>query len=521
MKVSSSISKDNNRAAKFPFQWAIFLGLIVLSFLAMYRYVPPNYPVNRDSGIFLYTGQQIVAGKMPYLDFWDHKGPLIFYLNALGVGLGQRMGMWFVECFFLCVAAVAGYVLIRRNLGPWLALWGTIAWVYSFYVILAGGNLTEEYSLPFNLLSIVLFDQFLKNERKLLLVIIGLLTGANALLRPNNIGIQVIAIGIILFTDVLRARPSAFVKNLLSVGLGVLLVWAPTAAFFYQKNALSALIYAMINFNIEYARSVSAAGGSSNLPLFLLAVGWPGWYAIVGWAMLLLDLIRKHWSMPVPLMVLFLVGFPADFVLATLSNRPYLHYLLLLLPYFGLFNALFLSRVFQHFWKGENQIMKGGLTIVLGCTMLFSLWSGSQLMNRIDLAIPPIGENAQIVQYVTAHTSPADFVLVWGMEPSINFLAKRASPTRFEFQTIFYNDMPANLDMQNLFLADLEKNKPALIVITAENPFSEHVDQAFDAELERFPAGSRDVSRAFARYVGRYYEYAEDIQDWKIYRLRR
>ena len=38
----------------------------------------------RDGGFFLYAGSQIVDGKIPYVDFWDSKGPAIFFINALG-----------------------------------------------------------------------------------------------------------------------------------------------------------------------------------------------------------------------------------------------------------------------------------------------------------------------------------------------------------------------------------------------------------------------------------------------------
>jgi len=57
----------------------------------------------RDGGFFLYAGQQIVDGKLPYRDFWDSKGPGIFYINALGLflGDGSRWGVWLVDMFDL------------------------------------------------------------------------------------------------------------------------------------------------------------------------------------------------------------------------------------------------------------------------------------------------------------------------------------------------------------------------------------------------------------------------------------
>ncbi len=61
----------------------------------------------RDGGFFLYAGSQILSGKIPYVDFWDSKGPAIFYINALGlvprsgIALG-RVGRG--VCFCFCMA---------------------------------------------------------------------------------------------------------------------------------------------------------------------------------------------------------------------------------------------------------------------------------------------------------------------------------------------------------------------------------------------------------------------------------
>jgi hypothetical protein len=40
------------------------------------------YPLDHDQGVFMYLGRTILAGKMPYLDAWDNKPPLIHLLYA-------------------------------------------------------------------------------------------------------------------------------------------------------------------------------------------------------------------------------------------------------------------------------------------------------------------------------------------------------------------------------------------------------------------------------------------------------
>jgi hypothetical protein len=53
-----------------------------------------------DSSVFLTIAQGMLRGKTPYLDFFDHKGPLIYFINAAGLALGGFTGAWFLELFF-------------------------------------------------------------------------------------------------------------------------------------------------------------------------------------------------------------------------------------------------------------------------------------------------------------------------------------------------------------------------------------------------------------------------------------
>ena len=73
-------------------------GLVILFLFLpaslLYYGNPLDHLPGMDNGVFLYGGQQLLVGKTPYLDFWDHKGPLIYFINALGlmIGKGSRAG---------------------------------------------------------------------------------------------------------------------------------------------------------------------------------------------------------------------------------------------------------------------------------------------------------------------------------------------------------------------------------------------------------------------------------------------
>ncbi|NDJ78092.1 MAG: hypothetical protein GYB65_17730, partial [Chloroflexi bacterium] len=66
----------------------IALGLLVVAVVAQLPTVPAHFNDWADNGAYAYSAQVIRDGGMPYRDAWDHKPPLIAYLNALAFTVG-------------------------------------------------------------------------------------------------------------------------------------------------------------------------------------------------------------------------------------------------------------------------------------------------------------------------------------------------------------------------------------------------------------------------------------------------
>ncbi len=144
----------------------------------------PSNPVNmtlpsRDSGVFLYIGWRFLNGDMPYRDVWDHKPPLIYFVDALGIALTPHSlwGIWVLRFVFIFFTLFFIYKLLDREFGVYAAMAGAVILTSGLLTILEKGNVTEEYALVFQALCFWLFVRPWKKNPSPLLLLNGLWGG--------------------------------------------------------------------------------------------------------------------------------------------------------------------------------------------------------------------------------------------------------------------------------------------------------------------------------------------------------
>ncbi len=103
----------------------------------------------RDSGIFLYVSSRLLDGDALYRQVWDHKPPLVFWINALGLAFSGHSiwGVWVMQFAFLFLTCLLGYALVRRAFGRWPGAVALSAALLTLSYVLHGGNTTERMPL--------------------------------------------------------------------------------------------------------------------------------------------------------------------------------------------------------------------------------------------------------------------------------------------------------------------------------------------------------------------------------------
>ncbi len=453
----------------------LLLGSIVFVVLFPYNPKIQTFP-SRDSGVFLYTGWRVSQGEIPYLQVWDHKPPVIYYINALGLSLtpGQTLGVWLMEVVSLMAAAIFCYILLKQIFSLETAIFGSFLWLFTSYYLMAGGNLTTEYALPFQLVIIWLFY---KAEKQRVYdwygFLIGLLTSVLFFTRQNAIAIPC-AVGIYLFLNrILRKDIKSLSQNGLVVLLGGLLGIGIFAGYFALKGALPAFWDTAFLYNFSYVdertgmdRINALLQGLNQLENLGLAQ-----ISFAGWSAALVFLLFKKNQLKIecrPVLWMCILALPLELWMVSLGGRPRIPYFLTLLPVMTVLAGFSLWLIFEGVAKDVPKYATAGMLVV----MIISIWSVfyadySEILNQ---NISPSG-NLKLISYIKGHSDLQDYVLMWGAETEYNFVTRRTSPSRFVYQTPLYNLSDQNKVTE--FLKDVNTNQPRLIILRAEDRLSD------------------------------------------------
>lgn len=489
--------------------------LVAATLLALLPAIPANmvWPA-RDSGVFLYSGWRVQAGAIPYRDFWDHKPPLIYYIDAAGLALsaGTRWGVWSLEVVFLFVAAWLGFKTLKAYFGSACAFLASWIWLIALAPALQGGNLTEEFALPLQFFALYLLaaglDAGLTGKRGMLLGVAGALA---FFLKQTTTGLWV-AIPVLWTSDCMRGRAfRRWMAELAWTAAGAAPVNLVVVAFFASHRSLAEAWDAAFAFNLVYSagdvtpiarlihgiQGVSILGGAGLWELAVLGLGLGLLRVIVRGPG---DRLRS------PLISVAMIDLPVEIVFVSLSGRSNPHYYVSMLPALSVLAGATIwtaARFMGQHYPGN--VMRAAAILAAGLLA----WSSFAVLKiqTNQLASVPV-EYPLTASYVDASTPPDATLLVWGDEASINYMASRPSPTRFVYLFPLYQMGYGTKQLIAGFLRSLVQNPPDLIVDTSDSftPFMQFRNLT--------PSSSQDLA-----WLRSHYSPVQSIGSWTLYRL--
>lgn len=274
MKKEKKLIKKNEIYVLLLIVFIFLIGMFIFS-----KYTSPLYPYDYgyDSAIFTLMGKGINNNKIIYKDLFDHKGPLLFFIEALGYYIGKFNGIFLLQC-------LSGILNLIFIYGIWKMLKNNkfkqkiidlifvfITFISIFFYTFEGGNLSEEYSLPFILCCLYLFTKYAIKSKKDIKhpysysLIYGICFTSLALIRINNAITVISGVLSIIIYLIYKKEIRNLLMNILFGIIGCLIIALPFIIYFYNHSALYEMIYATFIYNFKYVGSIGHNDILSNL----------------------------------------------------------------------------------------------------------------------------------------------------------------------------------------------------------------------------------------------------------------
>lgn len=317
--------------------WLGSLGVAVVMLLLFSYTTSPLFSnsFTNDSSVYQLLGKYWAQGYLPYVDIWEQKGPFIFLVNALGYLItGDRIGVFLVQIPFWTVSIFYTFKTLNRAFSQVVSCLLTTMIAVVAAATLQGGDMTEEFVLPFIVLSIYLIYRWIERVEQINEIdhpakyafVYGLVLGISAMSRVTNaLGICG-AVFVIVVALSMRGRWLNLWQNALAYIGGVAIVVVPFVVYFAAHGALYDMWYGTVVFPFSYAAgSENHLNDVSVLKGFLLTF-------VFCYGLLLLALVNLCLK-PLRLRSLVWLGASLPLMLWYVQSNGYGHYALLSVPY--------------------------------------------------------------------------------------------------------------------------------------------------------------------------------------------
>jgi hypothetical protein len=447
-----------------------------------------------DAGIFAQAGSAMKDGRIMYTEVWENKGPLLYFINMLGVSIDYYHGIFYLEFLALFIALLFGYktALFITNKNSWIAVLCVMFSMLLLAVTLQGGNLSEEYALPFMCVALYYVTKFFYNDfilKKYEVIIFGMCFSAAFLLRANICAFFIPMILIVAY-HLIRQKQWKSLLNIFSFSLLGMFVFAmPFLIYLIYNNALVECI------NIAYLNGLSQF---SPLPMLTLvqnvydmlkstamtgtlyaALAFIVFYLLCRIKKLLLDQSLKY------MLDISFWGLILNLIANSLSGANHMHYFMtfipiLIVPAAWIFHSGYqlINRVARNHYVSNLAIM----AVVLFISLNGLLIMGYSILHNISNKKAPVFYTD--AEYIVNNSDSDDLVQVIGGDVTLNYLTQRHTASR---HIHFAGGRFSNESIRNFaneIANDIYQNVPKFVLFGSEERYEYFCSMVTDFNFE-------------------------------------
>lgn len=434
--ANKNVSRKRNVANTI---WLIVLLTACFIYAGILMLQSPNSPFSKiveytDSGVFQYIGKGILDGIMPYRDAFDHKGPVLYLLNALGFFIAGREGIWMIEWLILFATMAVSYKLCRVYFTPAASVLA-VASTYSLMALyLKGGNFTEEYAMLPCVIALYIFALYFKYKKvsNLQLFVLGAGCMSVLLLKANVASAWVIFCIYFAGEAIWKKEWKELLRYVLFFLAGALAFLLPIAVWLAANGAWDDCITAYLKFNMTYTEAKGSMAMLESAKFFL--DDQMQLQLLLGILAPIFVYIKGRDKGKSTFVLLNTIYFLFAFFFMIMPGNQYIHYGLYYMPaMLVIYGVLF---YYLERWIRTNQEV---LVCIAVCVLLFCVkkfWLSNMLVQIDEIAATQQAseEHQMVLDAVERWTEPDDQLMVIGAECWIYNHSGRQAANKYIFQ---------------------------------------------------------------------------------------
>lgn len=471
----------------------IIIALFIITFLICMgsnsNIFSKNLISQIDSNVFRYIGWSMTEGYVPYVDLFDHKGLLLYFINYLGALISPMQGIWIIEMVFMFVSVAFAYKLARKFTNKSVSLFITLIAFSLMSAYFEGGNFTEEYALPFQLIALNIFFDFFLNPKKyssteivkdknlpfrlnfkwfnVQVFICGICFAAVLFLRANMISVWIAFCIMVLIYCVEKKKYKELIKFIISFICGILLFTIPMLIYLVINGALGSFIDQYILFNMKYSSKLA----NTLLETTIFFLDKP--VTVIAFIIIIMKVYQgyrknENWYFDLGYLFYMIV----TLFLVVMGGRLFRHYAMTFIP------MLIYPYCVLYKFLDKKEVKSAGVNLVVTAYLLITIVIPFGVSEVEEFGKYISGEKGsatmtqeiyEVVDYISKNTEKDDLISTFGNIDYIYLLTQRQSASKYSYQLPI---LAMDQEMMDEYLADLIKNKAKIVVL--QDPESEH-----------------------------------------------
>lgn len=462
--------------------WFILITSFIFFLLKLPSLIEPYW--YGDEGIYEVLGIAIRNERLLYKEIWDNKPPLLYATYALFNS--DQFLVRLASLLFGLLALFTFFLLAKKLFKIQKSIFiSTGLFALLFSIPLLEGNIAnaENFMLfPILLASLFVYKSY-QSKNSNLLFTAGILLSIAFLFKAVAI-FDFVAFFLFILISYFQKSISNFKNNLQQIKkdltlflLGFLIPISVIFIFFFTKGAIKEFITASFIQNVGYVgygNTLLVRNGFLLLKLMLLGI------------FVFLIFLKRRYFLRSTLLIYLWIGF--SLFNALFSQRPYTHYVLVLLPSF----CLLLGSIFEKYGLMESVNLKKNkifekisvliiLLILILISLEFQLYgkniayyanfisfvtgkkSVSSYQTFFDRKTP---RDYKIAQYLKMRLDSKDQVFVWGNNAQLYALINKLPPGRY---AVSYHITSYDKGFSETKL-DLDRVKPRFVILMPNVP---------------------------------------------------